>query len=231
MKITLWQQFSSNHSANFRIVGTFETVEQATQATERLKHIIRTITHWKVSNPSDWWEIWNNGEISSVEQQFSEQYGIEWKSILDWTPNNPEKAVEAVQLYERHIYLENIGSTWLGAHPFDDLLLKWGAKIAGWYELGNTWILTVISCTAPDEATAIKLEKDYEIQYQDEKTLDIEIAGIYSTDAVIKRDGLKLSYQLDIFDDFSRDNLRKLLDYFKQQGCTEIEYGFIEASE
>jgi hypothetical protein len=32
MKITLWQQFSSNHSASFTVVGMFDTPDSAEQA-------------------------------------------------------------------------------------------------------------------------------------------------------------------------------------------------------
>jgi len=43
MRLSIWQQFSSNHSANFEIVGTFKTEELAHQAAEELREISRAI--------------------------------------------------------------------------------------------------------------------------------------------------------------------------------------------
>ena len=43
MKISIWQQFSSNHSANFELVGQFPTVEEAEKAYAILLDILTVI--------------------------------------------------------------------------------------------------------------------------------------------------------------------------------------------
>jgi hypothetical protein len=37
MRVTLWQEFSSNHSSDFTVVGEFPTPEAAQEAARRLR--------------------------------------------------------------------------------------------------------------------------------------------------------------------------------------------------
>lgn len=43
MKLSLWQQFSSNHSAGFSLIGQFKTAEEATQAVAVIRGILEKI--------------------------------------------------------------------------------------------------------------------------------------------------------------------------------------------
>jgi hypothetical protein len=43
MRVSIWQQFSSNHSSFFTVAGIFKTVELAEKATHELRSIIKTI--------------------------------------------------------------------------------------------------------------------------------------------------------------------------------------------
>jgi uncharacterized lipoprotein YehR (DUF1307 family) len=46
MKLSIWQQFSSNHSANFTTVGQFESAEWAQEALKEVQEIIQNIAWW-----------------------------------------------------------------------------------------------------------------------------------------------------------------------------------------
>ena len=51
MKITVWQQFSSNHSSRFTIVGVFNTLTVAENAAAEIRGILQKIQQWHEDNP------------------------------------------------------------------------------------------------------------------------------------------------------------------------------------
>jgi hypothetical protein len=51
MKRSIWQQFSSNHSASFQAVGEFKAIEEASVAVELLRSILLRIHDWRNKNP------------------------------------------------------------------------------------------------------------------------------------------------------------------------------------
>ena len=46
MRISIWQQFSSNHSSSFTIIGTFENSEAAQRAAIEFRAILEKIVGW-----------------------------------------------------------------------------------------------------------------------------------------------------------------------------------------
>jgi hypothetical protein len=46
MRVSIWQQFSSNHSGHFWVVGTFKTVEDAQKAYDELRAMLTEIDRW-----------------------------------------------------------------------------------------------------------------------------------------------------------------------------------------
>ena len=46
MQIHIWRQFSSNHSADFTLVGEFETPERAHVVADEMRLLIKNITKW-----------------------------------------------------------------------------------------------------------------------------------------------------------------------------------------
>src|SRR5690349_18626426 len=89
MRVTLWQQFSSNHSSHFTVVGEFPTPEAAQEAAQRLRAFFDEINAWfeKPENVSlkerrDEGQLW---AMSQPEREVSQQYGIAWPEYtLDW---------------------------------------------------------------------------------------------------------------------------------------------------
>lgn len=234
MKILIWSQFSSNHSADFTLVGEFATAEQAAEAAEKIRYILREIaTYWQSLSEDQRRELRQDttDTPTPVEDRLSQAYGVEWPARLDWLPTDPTEAIEAMALFQNVVIIENTGPTWVGPQPFKRLLEKWGAEVVGREEATGDYCLASITCLAPDEATAERLITDYEIEWADDdpdfRERDLLIAGhIRVTDEhTIAREGRKLIYPQVDFDDWKSD-FPALITYLSENGCTEIVYKF-----
>jgi hypothetical protein len=232
MRLSLWQQFSSNHSASFSIVGTFESPEKAEQAAAELREILRKVAgYWSQMSKAEQESKWANEviEITPIEIELSKQYEIEWsKDVhngklagLDWFPLHPEQAAEVVKVFEQHVGLENIASTWVSSKPFDDLLRKFGAKVVGsweWHDYEDAWI--DLTCDAPDEIIA-------------QQMIDEARNGVFShfeylyfdEGSVLKREGRHIYYSVKLLYHIF-DVLVGFLQYLRRHGCTNIQYTF-----
>src|SRR6266498_1068126 len=90
MRVAIWQQFSSNHSARFTVVGRFDTPTKADGAAHELKHILQVIADWYNVHPElikawDTRSSQNAPAPTEPEMQFSQQYGVDWsKTSIDW---------------------------------------------------------------------------------------------------------------------------------------------------
>ncbi len=172
MRISLWQQFSSNHSAGYWVVGTFKTVDEAQHAYREMRGILEKLEQVMRENPSTYAE---------TEQAIAKQYQIEWTSSIDWWPDydwlqktKPEEVNTAGQGIIGGA-LSNVGNlvtasnpedTYMSWQPFKVLLEHFGAEISGTdrffveeTSFFNTHtIKPEFRFTAPDKATADALE-------------------------------------------------------------------------
>src|SRR5258707_909393 len=167
MRVSIWQQFSSNHSADFTVVGQFVSPERAEQVAEELRHILQTIGAWW-EQIGDWkakaavdQQLRRKGDLTPPEKMFQAKYGVGWTSYpgdnksypLDWATF--QGAAEGVQVYRNVVFVSPPGNTWAGAKPFDAILKALGGGVASDVEDDDFIELVVtISFTAPDEATA-----------------------------------------------------------------------------
>lgn len=163
MKLSVWQQFSSNHSASFTIVAQFETAELAEVAGEEMRTMLFEISNWwsEQENQDEIEDyVRQNGGLSAPEKQYAVKYQIEeWgqgrNGVLDWVQS--KSAVDAVSVFERLVIVNQAKSetdTWAGARPFDEILRKLGAKVAVDGEGLETYLAMNLRCNAPDKATA-----------------------------------------------------------------------------
>lgn len=238
MKISIWQQFSSNHSSDFRIVGTFPTFEQAERAAREIQSILRDVaSFWRDLSPEEVqdWRGRLYGEITPIEQALSHVYGVRWSQRadtphgLDWLPFDSDEAMKAVVLFEKSVFIENISDTHVGAEPFETLLKMWGASVVGYYEVGEGAIGVTLTCLAPDEATADLLLHDIRLTWQDKanQARDILIGGRFAAadHFDIRCEGLKLIYPIEFLNTIQED-FPAFIAYLWGHGCTQIEYMF-----
>src|SRR5690349_9258917 len=103
MRVSLWRQFSSNHSSRFAVVGRFETVADAERVASRFRALFAALVEWESGRSAAWAQAVDEGaagqkrldryhalfpdvlnEVHQPERAFSQQYGLEWKENIDW---------------------------------------------------------------------------------------------------------------------------------------------------
>ena len=247
MKISIWQQFSSNHSASFMIVGQFESVAMAESVASEVRLMIREI--------GSWWEQFEDAEaarkslersedITPLERRFATQYEVSWSqdarnnsvAPLDWISD--QNAANAVRTFDKLVIIEPVDS-WQGPHPIDKIIEKLGAQVASDCEIYDSYLSLHLSCTAPDQATADQIMGEIKYKHLSRDTLVI-LPGLYATRGQALCDGQNIvlkRYQMHRIYRSSQnekwlfeEELRRLLEYFTQCGCTEIQYTFSETS-
>jgi hypothetical protein len=158
MRVSLWQQFSSNHSARFTIVGSFDTSTKADSAADELRHILRVIGDWYQLHP-ELGEQWNSGDLpapTEPEMQFSHQYGVDWgKTSIDWFRQ------AQVTTFNELVFLDHSHrETYAQAFPFNAIMAKLGGKVVvegNVSRLVSERVLFEITTRTPDQATAEKI--------------------------------------------------------------------------
>jgi hypothetical protein len=202
MKVTLWQQFSSNHSNGFSVVGVFETVEDAQKAKARIQKLIDDVTDWHNNNPPS--------GISEPERKILKDFKIEWDERPYIDRNTQDLAI-----YDNIVEITSASDSWVRMRPFELLLQKLGADVGGWEFLTidadeETYLFKLtVSCITPDENTASKIIKD-------EKEFVVE-----TNRGSITQEGNKLTLDGIYFGIYE---LRRIKAYLKGLKCTDIEY-------
>jgi hypothetical protein len=182
MKVSIWQQFSSNHSGFFWVVGTFNTTDDADRAFNEIREMLFEIDRWHRDN-HDYRsnQQYNDGlEVFPPEKEFAEKYQVEWLNPIDWTgwasyqyqlesfdAQKAAKALidDAVTIVGRNVIVSNPHQTWMTVQPFKGILDSLGAQTIG-YDLELTesdkilvTLHTRIRFAAPDEKIADSIEQ------------------------------------------------------------------------
>ena len=154
MKLSIWQQFSSNHSADFTIVGSFDTKESAEQAAKIVRETMQRIIAWydEHLDEREAVVVKGAGEATPVEENVASKYGIEHNSAIDHLANMIQYDDRLVTVYEKHVFVTNVAQTWSGPTLFDQLMEKLGGDVAVDVEAADTIIVTV-TCKASDQPT------------------------------------------------------------------------------
>ena len=166
MQVSIWQQFSSNHSSRFTVVGEFETPEAAQKAADILRQFAETIRQWYAENP-DADEDWNaGGPVLPIppELEFSRQHNIEWGDHAhDWLFGEAVPVTHIARL----VFVNGTESDF-GAKPLDDVLERLGGNVKvdgtiiysesddGWLTDEAYFSVSVsVTCLAPDASIAM----------------------------------------------------------------------------
>jgi hypothetical protein len=206
MKVTLWQQFSSNHSNSFNVVGVFESIKDASNAQVRLKKLIGDITKWRDDNPSQF-------AITEPERKIAEEFNINWDEKYYFLDDGQRLEID---LFDNIIEVGAPADSWIRKIPVEILLQKYGATaVAGWdalaleYQDGEISVFNMTAKgTAPDIET-LKRIHDYclnRVSIEDEK---------------IKVNGLTIKFLEDYFD---MSKLQLIVNKLREESCTDVEY-------
>jgi hypothetical protein len=186
VKLSIWQQFSSNHSGWFWVVGTFETIEQAQNSYEDIRQMLFSIDKWHRDHREESSALQRAGNTNPVpsEVEFAAKYQVRWPATIDWTnwanynlEGNPaysgidarksaERLIDqAVTIRGRTVSISSPDQTWMTTQPFEDLLAHFGAETTGYdldrIESGEFDVVEVhprLMFTAPDIAAAEQIE-------------------------------------------------------------------------
>lgn len=176
MRVSIWQQWASNHSSLYFIVGTFDTTDHAEAAYHELRGILGDISLWHKAHPEALEKAWGSSDPLPPELAVAQQYNIEWPRTIDWTNwacyfDAGEKAEatdrrlidEAQSLVANVIFMSTPDQTWMGIEPFRSLLERLGANRIFAVDNDtmpepdpNRWRMQ-LRCIAPDQQKAQEL--------------------------------------------------------------------------
>ena len=149
MKLTIWQQFSSNNSAHFTIVGVFRSPEDAESTAQQVRSLLEELYNWYVDNPEEAIEVFEDKLVTEIEQRIANQYQVEWRSPVLWGDNY------TIEVFDRFILAHNNHSADSGADPIDQFIRKLGADevfVNGSmiWDADERQLKTIIQGIAPD---------------------------------------------------------------------------------
>lgn len=221
MRISLWQQFSSNHSSSFVVVGRFATENEAENAAERLRQWMAEI-------------LWRKDTTGrTIEYEIEETYHLEWyPGGVSWDPNYvPEDIFNVVRRVRQEVFLMS-SLTWDSEIPFTGLMWKIGAqKVCFSREDGPLYVGLTLECQAPNEEAAAAFCNETRDFLNGTSGLlsppwGKDALGSFDLAAqgLICRRQQRVSMKLQFRN--MGDNLYLLIKYFERNGFTNIYYDF-----
>ncbi len=255
MRISIWRQWSSNHSAAFTVMGKFQTIEEAQQAGDTLKNILTEVARWKQKDREEKWQAFliaqniqhptladrvlfddnylSDYEPTEIEQQFARQHNVTWGPTLEYA-YDPELAPQAVRIVDHTVIVAEdfIGQeTWTGPFPFLELLKKLGGEVAVHTEFSGSITIT-LRCKAPDESTATQLKKQVRQERKISDAPTISIADLPRGQEYISEcvNGNVRREGLELTYTYEERNygryFAQLLKYLRAHNCTILNYTF-----
>lgn len=236
MKLTLWQQFSSNHSAAYTVVGQFENADAAHKAGDQLRDILAQIAAWHRAYYDSHGEYfglyWDEfPPLTPIEKQLARQYEVEtaWKSGVDWAMR--DDVVQKVNVFHDLVIVTSF-ETWHLKQPFSALIARMGGTAFA-DDYFDTQILVTITCDAPDMGTVNALTAKLEAYFNAVRDKDYETMYTppwgsrgYATGGKVhvKETRLQLlDLQIRI-----PDTLDTIMRFLSNQGCKNIAYCLFE---
>lgn len=245
MRLSIWPEFSSNHSSRFTVVGVFETPDLAQQAADQLNRDLESIWAW-YQNPDNtsFFDSHKELQASPPEQQIAAKYDVEWPHtfLYDWMIVYPDGSHrDPVGLFENLVFVDGTQSH-MAAHPVEVILEKLGARALVDGTLTRTpeidcEVTVTISCQASDETTAQAVYEPVHEYFHWRKAPDAltDLSAPWDdpqdwwssyVDGSIEREGTRLVLILTFF--HIAEELPQVIDYLRSHGCTGLRYHFSE---
>lgn len=233
MRLSIWQQFSSNHSGSFHLVGKFNSVQAAQQAAEKIRDITSSVGEHYKDYPEDH-DAW--GPTSEIENKILDELDLDWDMEFGFTYD--VIGTMSINAFD-DLMLLRIGQTWNNEQHrvFRPILEKLGAgQIGISSEIDGAYLENFqvkLLCTAPDTATADEIYTDTLAAInaiQTNSTLAKTIGWMNLRNfwdferAEIDRDGLNLYFTFQFSNPYL--NLPTLITGLREKGCTNFSYDF-----
>jgi hypothetical protein len=241
MQISVWQQFSSNHSANFDLVATFSTSKEAEKFFLELRDFFEKYWRWWLTLGKDnsergavFIDKRQESQYSPIQIEFIHKYSLQSDQFLDWIiwaeneSTFEQEMAETLAILGNHIFLNSPLEIWYADYTFfSEYMNKIGAELAvSGSEVVGTMIEMFILCKAPSPKDAqtitdmfLKIDKskiwDSTWIFKDIETyFQEEYFCINKIHIVVWKGSQKLA-----------DCVRATIEYFEQHDC-EVQYGF-----
>jgi ADP-ribosylglycohydrolase len=228
MKISIWQQFASNHSGRYTVVGKFETPEAAQQATETLLALLTQLEAEYETVPSGK-RFTPDGGIATLPGEYAvkERYGIDPQTHSFFNDMD-----QHVIQWDWLIFVKS-GETYNDPEPYYTLIARLGGDAAiRWFisHEDTTTICTHLSCTCPDPEIALDILDELYCYHPNQRALEDNPrygAVVYQHD--VDFETLRLDFVADLFN--ITGQLPTLIQYLEEQGCSDITYSMTELPE
>jgi hypothetical protein len=216
MRIAIWQQWASNHSSSFVIVGEFGTAEAATAAAHQLHEMLTLIAQFR--------EGYTGQEPTGPEVQFAQEYQLEWEHTLTWLALGPRLDLNAdggyLAIHQNRVFLScgDIEAS-TGGRPLDQLMARLADRVLFEEETGEYSILVSLTCTAPHDDIAPALYDQLHAYLTTAEGGRIERTG-----TILSIQHMRMFYHLGT-------GLRALTAWLADHGCEDIKIDLIKSTE
>src|SRR5688572_16759287 len=123
MKVSIWSQFSSNHSSSYTVVGEFESSEAAQHAKAILQRMLFEIVDWKTRSDTA------EADHNMIENGYAQKYGIKWDESIDWLnslsnvyDDFQQRIQEHLAVFAHNLVIDSNGETWQQGEQFERLM-------------------------------------------------------------------------------------------------------------
>jgi hypothetical protein len=243
MKVTLWQQFSSNHSASFTVVGQFESPEKAEETAALIRDIVTRIGdyyHRRFPDAMDYFE-WSDEvyiyALAPIEDSIRQKHKISrkaWSTPLDWTYLGV-----TIHTFRNLIFVSGGRDQSWGVHdPLNSLIKKADGKVFDTHTNKNGYL--TITCQAKDLESAKNIVASIaQVEVGVHDTHDyVRIPETeFRFSCKLERKGLRLHFKninlyatdyADIAHVDTATQLGFLIPYLESQECSNFQYKFKE---
>jgi hypothetical protein len=182
LRLSIWEQFSSNHSSRFTVVGVFHSADEANRAADTIMAVRQATNDWLKSPENDELrERVENGGFAILpaappECEFAVKMGITWEysRVNDWY---------FAIAFDDLLFIDGSESS-MGARPMDEIVARLGGRV---YTEGttattveestlpgkdtaqlyfedagpHTRLTTAVTCKAPSETVAAEIEREF----------------------------------------------------------------------
>jgi hypothetical protein len=242
MSISIWQQWASNHSGGFTLVGIFQSDEEAEKAKDELWKMIQAIRNEHYGEPEEI-PLWEDVKVwppsLSVEQQIAKHFDIEWPHHIEWVDDGEFFGDDTVTQDGSIVFVDAYSWAHQGPQPFDAIMAKLGARVsAEVHECRgheDVYLLFNIECEAQTPEQAEWLELVFE-DFTGSGTLsalhglvDAYAHEILPPDLLHNqsmRQGTQLSFTKVRLGEVTY--LARFVKWLENEGCTNISCEFVE---
>lgn len=219
MKLSIWQQFSSNHSAAFSIVAQFESDKKAVQVADEITTML--LETYSMLDPDDRFSGRSHDTPAQIKQRFEYDVAVGVTWML-----NEQHVRRALQVFGNTIFVSDAPgySNFDGSDRFFEKMLELrGGKVIANLE-GISDIYMSIRARAKDETTAQHIidtseKKEYSIGEP-----DYIPAGIPAREGVgaISRNGAIVTFDRIYFSSYHFDTFSLWYSYIKSNDFSDV---------